>query len=296
MEIAIHPKIWKYVVKMYDTFYKNNIEIKNVLLSLQLTKDAKNVNGYDLEDFLKSLSFHDAIKVIRDILMVYNDDLNDQFEKFLGLSAVSLGFGQSFEKIMQESEIRQTVKRLINSLKENGLEYDFPSQTFSRNTNGEGILILPPRRQLNSLIDFQFEYYFYDRLKDEINMAYKYGLFNSVSLLCRKMIQDLVYEILRLKYPANIQTNLEMYYNQKENRQHDFTLLIKNLEDKKDEYGIDKDWISEFISLVKPFRPTSNSNAHSIIKFPDEEEILEYKVPKMISLLIKLRDNLKRES
>lgn len=296
MEIAIHPKIWKYVVKMYDTFYKNNIEIKNVLLSLQLTKDAKNVNGYNLEDFLKSLSFHDAIKVIRDILMTYNDDLNDQFEKFLSLSAVSLGFGQSFEKIMQESEIRQIVKRLINSLKENGLEYDFVTQTFSRNTNGEGILILLPRRQLNSLIDFQFEYYFYDRLKDEINMAYKYGLFTSVSLLCRKMIQDLVYEILRLKYPANIQANLEIYYNQKENRQHDFTLLIKNLEDKKDEYGIDKDWISEFISLVKPFRPTSNSNAHSIIKFADEEEILEYKVPKMISLLIKLRDNLKRES
>jgi hypothetical protein len=110
------------------------------------------------------------------------------------------------------------------------------------------------------------------------------------------MIQDLVYEILRLKYHANTQSNLEIYYSRNENRQHDFTLLIKNLEDKKDDYGIDKDIISEFVSLVKPFRPSSNSNAHSIIRFPDEQEIVSYKVPKMISLLLKLRDNLKRES
>jgi hypothetical protein len=110
------------------------------------------------------------------------------------------------------------------------------------------------------------------------------------------MIQELVVEILRLRYPPNNVGNLEIYYNQQENRQHDFTLLIKNLEDRNAEFGIDKDFVSQFVSLVKPFRPRSNSNAHSIIKFADEHEILNYKISEMISLLLKLRDRLKHQS
>ena len=177
------------------------------------------------------------IILVDDVGMAYNDDLNDQLEKLRNLSAISLDFGRSFEKMMQENQVRQIVNRLVNSLRENGLEYDHVTQTFSRSTDGEGILILPPTRQLNVLID-HFSDYFYDYRKDKINMAYKYGLFTSVSLLCRKMIQDLVYDILRLKYHANTQSNLEIYYNRKENRQHDFTLLIKNLEDKRMTMGL----------------------------------------------------------
>ncbi len=41
--------------------------------------------------------------------------------------------------------------------------------------------------------------------------------------------------------------------------------------------------VSQFVSLVKPFRPRLNSNAHSIIKFADGQEILNYKISEMIS-------------
>lgn len=282
---------------MYDNYHKSNTEIQKVLLSLELTKDAKSVSRYNLEDFLKSIPFPDAIKVIRDTLITYNEDLNDQLERLQNLSAVSLGFGQNFEKMLQQAEIQDIANMLINSLKENGLEYDPVTQTFSHGTDGEGILILPPKRRLNSVIDLDFDNdYFYNHLRDEINSAYKYGLFTSVSLLCRKMIQELVFEILRLRYPPNNIGNLEIYYNQQDNRQHDFTLLIKNLEDRNSEFGIDKDMVSQFVSLVKPFRPRSNSIAHSIIKFADEHEILNYKISEMISLLLRLRDNLKHQS
>ena len=76
-------------------------------------------------------------------------------------------------------------------------------------------------------------------------------------------------------------------------RFNDFTVLIKNLEDKKDDFGVDKQIISEFISRVKPFRPRANSNAHSIIMISNEEDVLKYNIPIMTALLLKLWTNLK---
>ena len=101
-------------------------------------------------------------------------------------------------------------------------------------------------------------------------------------------------EILRLKYPPNQPGNIEIYYYVKDQRFSDFTVLIKNLEDKKDDFGIDKEIISEFISLVKPFRPRANSNAHSIIITSNEEDVLTYNIQKMTALLLRLWNNLKR--
>jgi hypothetical protein len=45
--------------------------------------------------------------------------------------------------------------------------------------------------------------FFYDQLKDEINKAYKFGLFTSVIILSRKLIEDLIIDVLRSKSPTN---------------------------------------------------------------------------------------------
>jgi len=54
--------------------------------------------------------------------------------------------------------------------------------------------------------------------------------------------------------------------------------------------------VSEFISLVKTFRPQSNSSAHSIIIECDEKKLKNAKVERMIELLLKLKNNLVHES
>ena len=54
--------------------------------------------------------------------------------------------------------------------------------------------------------------------------------------------------------------------------------------------------ITEFISLVKPFRPRANATAHSIIIVSDEDKVLNCNIPKMTALLLKLWNNLKQSS
>jgi hypothetical protein len=115
-------------------------------------------------------------------------------------------------------------------------------------------------------------------------------------LLGRKLLENLVIEILRIRYPPNKQGNLEMYYNARDGKFHDFTILLKNLEERKDDFGIDKDIITEFISLVKPFRPRANANAHSMVIVSDEDEVLKWNIPKMAALLLKLWNNLKQSN
>jgi hypothetical protein len=133
----------------------------------------------------------------------------------------------------------------------------------------------------------------YDQLKNEINKAYKFGLFTSAVILSRKIIEDLVIDILRSMFPESI--NLNIYYNIEENRFHDFSLLIKNLEKRKNEFPLDKENLTEFISLVKPFRPFANSNAHSIVKISDEKQLLAFQIPKMIALLSRLHSKVKHQ-
>jgi len=156
--------------------------------------------------------------------------------------------------------------------------------------------VLTPKRKLPNLLEIEFNEFFYDGLKNEINSTYFSGSFTSTMLLGRKLLENLVIEILRIRYPPNKQGNLEMYYNARDGKFHDFTILLKNLEERKDDFGIDKEIITEFISLVKPFRPRANANAHSMVIVSDEDEVLKWNIPKMAALLLKLWNNLKQSN
>ncbi|MCZ7398259.1 MAG: hypothetical protein O8C62_01030 [Candidatus Methanoperedens sp.] len=158
----------------------------------------------------------------------------------------------------------------------------------------EAIPFVVPNRQLQKLVDMEFEDVFYNKLRDEINDAYKMGLFTSVMLLSRKLFENLLIEILRIKYPPNQSGNLEIYFIKNEQRFQNFTVLLKNIEDKKSDFTPDEHLISEIISLIKPFRKGANLNAHSIIIVSDEKGILSFDIPRISALLSKLYSNIKR--
>jgi parallel beta-helix repeat protein len=149
------------------------------------------------------------------------------------------------------------------------------------------------KRKISNLIKTRFNDYFYDNLKNEINSSYRNGEFTATMLLSRKLFENLVIEILRKKYPQNKNGNLEIYFNKKDRRFHDFTILLKNLEERKNEFDSDKKTITEFISLIKPFRKRANDNIHSIIIIPKKDEVLKYDIQQMTALLDRVWSNLK---
>jgi|GEM_PF-1077344 len=134
---------------------------------------------------------------------------------------------------------------------------------------------------------------FYQRLIKEINETFYNTTYTSTLILCRKLIENLLIDVLRKKYGDKTKEIVEIYYNTSAKRFHSFTYLVKNLEDRKDDFEVDKEIVNEFISLAKPFRAGANSKAHSMIFFIDKkEELVEYHIPRMIDLLIKLLYNL----
>lgn len=149
------------------------------------------------------------------------------------------------------------------------------------------------KTKLPKLIDIDFSDIFYNELKDEINEAYRMGLFTSVMLLSRKLFENLIIEILRIKYPSSVPGNLELYFIKNNKRFQDFTILLKNIEDRKGDFTVDEQIITEIISLIKPFRISANSNAHSIIIVSDEKAILDFQIPRISALLFRLHSNIK---
>ena len=133
---------------------------------------------------------------------------------------------------------------------------------------------------------------FYQRLIKEINETYKNETYTSSLILSRKLIENLLIDLLRKKYGDKTKTAKEIYYNINNGRFHSFTYLVKNLEDKKSDFDIDKELIEEFLSLVKPFRKKANSKAHSLIYFVEnKEELMDYHLPRMVDLLLRIQND-----
>ncbi|VVB86201.1 Uncharacterised protein [uncultured archaeon] len=267
-KMKLHPKIWTHVRKMYDHYYGSNF--KDVLLSLlEIEEEDANYSIFN------KLSFEDGLVVIKDLLEnneVKKDRTNNwnYFGDFI-------------------SEWRP---QLIEYLRDNGIEYNEETKNFIL-TSGEPIPLIAPKTQLSNLVDIDFQDFFYNKLRDEINTAYRMELFTSVMLLSRKLFENLLIEILRFKYPPNQPGNLEIYYVTRDQKFQNFTVLLMNIEDKKDEFTVDKHIVSEIISLIKPFRERANSNAHSIIIISKEDDILKYEIPHISALLLKLYSNIK---
>lgn len=271
-KIKIHPKIWRHVSKMWQQYYGDNV--KDLLYSLPLKASVDEFEKNNQQKFLSSLSLEDSLIIFKDI--IENEEVKrDRYSNWNNWGDF----------------IKEWRPQLLSYLRENGIEYDEDNKTFSL-IGGEPIQILTSVRKLPKYLDIEFNEYFYNNLRDEINSTYKFGMFTSTMFLSRKLLENLVIDILRKKFPASTSGNLDLYFNSTQRRFNDFTILLKNLEDKKEEFGVDKDIVAEFISLIKPFRPRANSNAHSIIIIGNEDDLLKFDVPKMSALLLRLQKNL----
>ncbi|SES85365.1 hypothetical protein SAMN04488587_1280 [Methanococcoides vulcani] len=103
---------------------------------------------------------------------------------------------------------------------------------------------------------------FYKKLIDEINFQYSSKHPMSLSILIRKLFENLIIDILRKKYGTQ---EMEEYYNIVKRRFHDFSLLLKNLDlNKSDFHYISSNLNKELIAELNKYREYGNSGAHSI--------------------------------
>jgi hypothetical protein len=152
------------------------------------------------------------------------------------------------------------------------------------------------RISFKRLLNFAGRYpeVFYDPIEDEINTAYSNAkLPNAVLMLSRKLIENLVYNVLQYKFGE--EGRVSLYYDTGHRRAQDFSVLIENLENNKSQYPQDlQHEIDRFIEMVRPFRRDANSKVHRIIDYLDSmSQIRRLKIPEMTQILLKLVNRVK---
>jgi hypothetical protein len=152
--------------------------------------------------------------------------------------------------------------------------------------------------KMRRLLKFKEKYpiIFYDRLEDEINLAFNNpGLPNAVLVLSRKLIENLVYNVLEYRFKG---PGIDLYYNTSQMRAHDFSVLLSNLRNHKADFDLDlQDKIATFLKIVDPFRREANSTAHKVMEYLGSmRDISKLKIPEMTQILLQLVDRVKPQA
>jgi len=183
------------------------------------------------------------------------------------------------------------LQQLNEYLKSRRTEQHFPMVVTTAQRKGSKA----PTLQGKKLLKFKGKYpdIFYDKLEDEINTAYSDpGLPNATLMLSRKLIENLVYNLLQYKFKG---PGISLYFDTKHNRPQDFGILLDNLKNQKAQFDADLHGdIDKLLQLAQPFRLDANSKAHNIIEYLDStSQLKKMKIPEMTQLLVKLIDRVK---
>jgi len=129
---------------------------------------------------------------------------------------------------------------------------------------------------------------FYSKLEEEINICYLASLPNATLMLSRKLVENLLYNILERKFPQ--QRNLWFRDTKKGGRTHDFSVLLENLDKHTSEFHADeRTLINKLITHVEPFRNEANTKAHQVIEYlNDTDDLDELKIPEIVEIALEL--------
>jgi len=121
------------------------------------------------------------------------------------------------------------------------------------------------------LLEQSLEGDFYKELIQEINIAYSYQMYRSTIVLLRKLLENLLIDLLRTRYGMK---NAEFFYNTEQKRFLEFYQLIDKLNKSRADFSpFTSGFDDNFFQFINRFRENANSNAHALESFYDKEEI-----------------------
>lgn len=118
---------------------------------------------------------------------------------------------------------------------------------------------------------------------DEVNKAYTHGCYTCVFILCRKIIENLIVDILESKFPDE----RNLYWDSPQSRYLDFSVVLKNLFDQRSEFNPSNVKVIERLNqLAQPFKKNSNDKTHSWFHLVKrKKEIDDIGVDEIINLI-----------
>lgn len=132
---------------------------------------------------------------------------------------------------------------------------------------------------------------FYEPLVENINRSYRHHIYDATMILSRKLLENLLIEVLRLR--LGTENHLETFYIPSQARFQPFSQLIESFSDNIEEFRpYDPDLDASFVNQLDQFRTRANANAHSIqVNLSQGEvEALSEDANELARRLFRLRD------
>ena len=98
---------------------------------------------------------------------------------------------------------------------------------------------------------------------DELNRAYTFKCYTSVFILARKIVENLIIDILKKKFPEKVKTNKELYFDIGQSRLKDFEDILKSLRSKKNNFGSENKAVERLCDLAAKLKENANNKTHS---------------------------------
>lgn len=190
------------------------------------------------------------------------------------------GVAQIYAVHNQTSILRKLDKEDRESMP--NLEIERPNRVLQKHKNANKV-----KEKIETLINYDSTNYFITEHIKEINLAFTKRCYTSVNILVRKIVENLIIDILRNKFPSSTPGNIDLYYDKAKSRYKDFSIVLKNLYNKRTSFPIDdKKKIERLYEKAKKLKEFANDSAHSlyyIIK--NKEEVNNFDLDMIFELI-----------
>lgn len=127
----------------------------------------------------------------------------------------------------------------------------------------------------------------------ETNKTYTNGCYTACFMLARKIIENLLTDIIKQKYPGKGKRSVELYFDIPRGRIRDFSEILAVLGKNSKDFGPDKKLVERIVSKSNPFKDDANDKTHSwyhIVK--NKKELDEQNIPDILEMISDLQANI----
>jgi len=122
---------------------------------------------------------------------------------------------------------------------------------------------------------------------EEINGTYNAHCYTATFILCRKLIENLIIEILKKKFP--LASDRGLYEHPTQHRFLDFSVILDNLYKQRTKFSVTgNNAIQRIKQKATPYKNDANDKTHSLFHIATKNEIDDTKVQEIFDLITKL--------
>ena len=178
---------------------------------------------------------------------------------------------------------------LEEALLRKGISYDWKDKSFVY----QGSRITPHLKidSKDKYLPFVVSDLLYKDLIEETNNCYLHNLPTATFILSRKIIENLIIDIMRKKF-SSANGQLMKYYDVSHKRFLDFSKLIDNLKNEENAFVGYESTIKNVVEISNKLRETANSSAHSIFSLNKLEDLKQYQIPDLVKTLFGLLERI----